>query len=147
MKKSITLIELVKFYGIDEKDNERIEDRWIVGYFFNKKRIKQALALCKKKKKDDEEIVITQFEMECSPNQKYVYILFYEYSIIVDNQFQDFYEYFKPQSTFKKCTILKKKLMDNERYQINSIKIYDESIDGFHVEKIKIDYISYINYH
>ena len=102
MKKSITLIELVKFYGIDEKDNERIEDRWIVGYFFNKKRIKQALALCKKKKKDDEEIVITQFEMECSPNQKYVYILFYEYSIIVDNQFQDFYEYFKPQSTFKK---------------------------------------------
>jgi hypothetical protein len=29
MKRKITLIELVSFEGIDETDNERIEDRYI----------------------------------------------------------------------------------------------------------------------
>ena len=33
MKRKITLLDLVDFRGIDEKDNEPIEDRWIIGYF------------------------------------------------------------------------------------------------------------------
>lgn len=148
MKRKITLIELVSFEGIDETDNERIEDRYIVGYFFNQDKINDAILLCKEKKEKDEEIVLTEYEMECSPNQKYVYVLSYEYTIIVNDQFQDFYYIFEPQSSKRKCFLMKQSLTKDKKYQRSPEKIYeDNTIDGFYIAKMEIDCVFTVNYH
>lgn len=147
MKMKLKLIELVSFEGIDEFDNERIEDRYIIGYFSNDLIKNEALDLCKKEKNKDEEIIVTDYEISCSPNQQYVYVLFYEYSILHDKQYQDFYEYYEPLSNYKKCNDMKKRLCKKTKYKKDSNKIYDGTIDGFHIEKIKINYISHINFH
>lgn len=140
MKRKITLIETVDFFGIDEIDGERIENRYIIGYFFDEKKIEEALCYYKEYKKESEEIVISEFDFKCSKYQKYVYVLFYEYSLIVDGEFQDFYEHFEPLSSYKKCLKTKNELLKNKKYQIDSKKIFDDSKDGFHIEKIKINF-------
>lgn len=76
MKRKITLLDLVDFRGIDEKDNEPIEGRWIIGYFLDEKIKNKALEIYEEKKEGNEEIQIKEFDFSCSPNQKHVYVLF-----------------------------------------------------------------------
>ncbi len=151
MKRKITLLDLVDFRGIDEKDNEPIEGRWIIGYFLDEKIKNKALEIYEEKKEGNEEIQIKEFDFSCSPNQKYVYVLFFEYSVLIDDAEQDknidpddqytyYYYYFEPLSSYEKCLKLKEKLLEDDKYKVKDYMIYD-SDDGFHIEKIKINEI------
>ena len=146
MKKNFYLLELIDYDHFDEKDNEDVEERYIIGYFSSIVTLVKAISLCEERKEANEKIKVTEQEVECGYNQKYVYVLFYEYSILNDNDYSDFYEYFKPQSSYKKCFIQKEELLKLDKYRNNGNRLFDGSIDGFRVEKIKIDYISHINY-
>lgn len=146
MKKALFLLELIDYDHYDEIDKEDVEERYIIGYFSNSKNLDDAISLCKKRKEINEKIEITEFNFECGYNQKFVYVLFFEYSILKDNEYSDFYEYFEPQSSYKKCIIQKGKLLKMDKYKNRSNRIYEDSNDGFRVEKIKINFISHIDY-
>lgn len=146
MKKLIYLLELVDYDHFDESDNVDVEERWIIGYFSSEESLNDAILLCNQRKNENEEITISQKLVECGSNQKYVYVLFYEYSIITDGEYVDYYEYFDPQSSYKKCIALKNELIKDVKYQNDGNRIYDGTVDGFRVDKIKIDFISHINY-
>ena len=146
MKKILTLLELIDYDYYDVIDKENVEERYIVGYFFNSKCFNEAISLCETRKEINEKIKITEFNFECNYNQKYVYVLFYEYSILNNNEYTDYYEYFEPQSSYKKCLNQKNKLLKNNKYKKSFNRIFDGSKDGFRIEKIKIDFISHINY-
>ncbi|MBE5731011.1 MAG: hypothetical protein E7350_03590 [Clostridiales bacterium] len=146
MKRLIYLLELVDYDYFDEVENVDVEERWIIGYFSSEESLNDAISLCNQRKNKNEKITITQKLVECGNNQKYVYVLFYEYSIITDGEYVDYYEYFDPQSTYKKCIALKNELIKDVKYQNDGHRIYDGTTDGFRVYKIKIDFISHINY-
>lgn len=146
MKCLIYLLELIDYDHYDETDNEDVEERYIIGYFSNKESLEQAIALCQKRKTPHEEIRISEIAMECGNNQKYVYVLFYEYSIMDNGDWADYYEYFAPQSSYSKCVAQKKQLKQISKYQDNKSRIYDDSIDGFRIEKIKMNYIAHVSY-
>ena len=146
MKKTLYLLELIDYDHYDEIEKEDVEERYIIGYFLNPKHLNQAISLCKERKEINEKINITEFNFECSYNQKFVYVLFFEYSILKNNEYFDFYEYFEPQSSLKKCIKQKEKLLKMKKYKNSYDRIFDDSKDGFRVEKIKIDFISHINY-
>lgn len=146
MGKKLFLLELVDYDHYDEIDKEAIEERYIIGYFFSKKILEQAILLCEKRKNINEKIKITELNFECGNNQKFVYVLFFEYSILKENEYADFYEYFEPKSSYKKCIEQKNSLLMKEKYKETYDRIYENSKDGFRIEKIKIDFISHINY-
>lgn len=146
MKKALFLLELIDYDHYDEIDKEDVEERYIIGYFSNTKCLDDAISLCKKRKEINEKTEITEFNFECGYNQKFVYVLFFEYTLLKDNEYSDFYEYFEPQSSYKKCIIQKEKLLKMDKYKNRYNRIYEDSKDGFRVEKIKINFISHINY-
>ena len=76
-----------------------------------------------------------------------MYVLFYEYTLICNGEYSDFYENFEPHSNYNKCIEEKQELLKNEKYQNNGERIFENSRDGFRVAKIKINHIDYINYH
>ena len=146
MKKTLFLLELIDYDHYDEIDEEDVEERYIIGYFFNSTYLDEAISLCKKRKESNEKIKITKFDFECGNNQKFVYVLFFEYSTLVDNEYSDYYEYFEPQSSYKKCIKQKENLLNMNKYNKNNTFIFEDSKDGFRIDKIKIDFISHINY-
>lgn len=146
MKKKLFLLELIDYDHYDEIDKEDVEERYIIGYFSSLKHLEQAISLCKKRKNANEKMEITEFNFECGNNQKFVYVLFFEYFVLKENEYADFYEYFAPQSSYKKCIVQKKNLLQMEKYKDTCNRIFEDSKDGFRIEKIKIDFISHINY-
>lgn len=146
MKKPLYLLELVDYDYYDEIDQEDVEDRYIIGYFFDKTHLNEAISLCEKRKGINEKIEITKFDFECGNNQKYVYVLFFEYSTLTDNEYSDFYYYFEPQCSYKKCLKQKENLLKINKYNKKQDRIFEDSKDGFRIDKIKINFISHINY-
>lgn len=146
MKKKIFLLELIDYDYYDEIDKENVEERYIIGYFSNLKCLGQAILLCQKRKNTNETIKTTEFNIECGHNQKFVYVLFYEYCILRENEYADFYEYFDPQSSYEKCIAQKNNLLKMKKYKETCNRVFEDSKDGFRIEKIKIDFISHINY-
>lgn len=146
MKRKMYILELIDFDHYDEVDKENVEERYIIGYFFNTAILDEAIILCKKRKNSNEKIVLNEINFECSPNQKYVYVLFYEYSKYVNNEINDYYDYFEPYSNRLKCNRKKEKLLLEDKYKVTDDKVFDDSLDGFRVEKIRIDFISHINF-
>jgi len=147
MKKDIFLVELVNYYYYDETDHENVEDRHIIGYFFDIDIMNQAIELCNDRKKESEQVVITKESIDCNYNQKFVYVLCYEYSLFDGNNYTDYYYHFEPFSNYNKCMIQKDKLLNEQKYMNDGKKIFYDSIDGFYVDKILTDTIFYINYH
>ena len=82
MKSKLYLLELINYDHYDALEDEHVEDRWIIGYFSDLTILESAIALCEERKETEEKICITEIPFDCSPNQKFVYVLFYEYSIL-----------------------------------------------------------------
>ena len=118
----------------------------IFNSYFGESIMKRAIEMCNKKKEPDEEVKITKYSFSCSSNQKYVYVLFYEYSTLIDGEYTDYYYYFEPCSNVSKCLKQKTELQKNEKYMHNENKIYDNSKDGFRIAKVWINFIDHIIY-
>ena len=100
MKKKIYLLELVEFYYYDTKDDENVEDRWIIGYFLTLSKLVEAISKCFDLKKETERIVVTSFDIKLNYNQKFVYVLSYEYSYLLNNNYIDYSYVF---GKFQRC--------------------------------------------
>ncbi len=141
MIKKLYSVEIVDFDFFDISEKTSVEDRKIVGYFFNVNIKNKAVEICNKKKNDDEIVRVTEYDFECSSNQKYLYLLWFEYSVFSNGEYDDYYEIFGPFSNKKKCLNLKRKLLEYDEYKINKNKIF-ETKDGFYINKVLIDNIS-----
>ena len=141
----IYLLEQRKFYYIDVNDNENVEDNFIIGYFTADKIIK-AKNYCIDKGISEKELFVEEYDFQFKKNRKYVYILMYEYSRVCSNdRFEDYYYKFQPMHSRKECLVLKKQLLNEEKYQKTLNKIYD-SKDGFFIDKIEINFMSHVDY-
>ena len=143
MKKSYYLVENIKYYYYDEEEQEDVEDRWFVGIFSTfEKSIKVKKMLETSEYVDD--IRITKYDVNCGNNQKYIYILIYEYSLLIDDIYHDYYYNFDPKSSEKECIELRNSLFKLDKYKIDSKKIYDEeTYFGFGIMKFEIDMLLY----
>ena len=56
MRQIIYYLELVNYDHYDEIEQVDVEDRYIIGYFNDKKMLQQAVSLCEEKKLPNEEI-------------------------------------------------------------------------------------------
>ena len=140
------ILELTEYFGFDECDNEEIEDKKIIGYFLDENIFRYAVRLCKEKKKENEIIVIHECFFNHRKNQRNVYVLNYDYSILSDEGYTDYYEWFEPKSSYKECLKQKESLITLEKYKKDNNKIFFNTEDGFWIDKIEINFISYINY-
>ncbi|MDO4378451.1 MAG: hypothetical protein Q4C64_04775 [Erysipelotrichia bacterium] len=103
MIRDLYYIELYEYCYYDKIDDEIVENRSCVGYFFDERRKDKVVEMCNKLKGKREEVIVTKYAFECSPNQKYVYELSYGYSIIRFGEYEDYYQWFEPMSSRKKC--------------------------------------------
>ena len=62
------MLELVEFYYYDTKDDENVEDRWIIGYFLTLSKLVEAISKCSDLKKETERIVVTSFDIKLNYN-------------------------------------------------------------------------------
>lgn len=140
----IFLLETRIFYYFDENDGENVEDIYLVGYFSTQEKVAMAIEKCVNAGVKKEELVCTEIDFSMSKNQKYVYVLWYEYSIIDENgDYTDYYYKFPPLTNIKKCIRLKEKLLKENFYKPIKTKIFDDYTDrGFSINKEKIDEIS-----
>ncbi len=137
--KKLYLVEEWKFYYKDPIDGEDVEDIRLIGYFTTMDKVLNAIKVCINHGVKKEEIRITEIEFEAK-NQKYVYILYYEYSIEGEEGFTDYYYNFEPLTNKKKCLQLKEKLLKDDFYKPTENKIFDDYTDrGFSIRKELID--------
>ncbi len=144
--KKIFLLEYIDYYGFDETDGENIESRNIIGYFTTQEKLNEAKALCLQDEISEKDLYVTEYNIKAGANQKFVYLLNYEYSIKVNDEYTDYYYYFEPQVNAKQCNEQKKQLLKESKYKKTPEKIYYDSPDGFYIDKIKLDYIAHIGY-
>ena len=144
--KNVYLVEVVYYDAFDSLENENVEDRYIIGYFSVAAKAEQAIKECVKHGIPKNTLCVKEFEFPSAPNQKYVYVLNYEYSRLTDNGYEDYYYYFAPQSNKAKCLEQKKQLLLCPKYQPTAETIFTTTKDGFFVDKIKIDFLSHVDY-
>ena len=146
MKRDLYYVELVNFDYYDEVDDENVESRYGIGYFTDEKIKNEAIELCKARKEGGEKIVITKYTLDLNYNQKYIYVLLYEYSIEDNEEYTDYYYRFEPMNNPKKCLEYKQKICNEPRYRDDGNRIFYDTPDGFYIEKAKINMIVHINY-
>lgn len=140
MHRKIYLLELVEFYYCDKNDGEDVEDRWIIGYFTQFSKLEEYLKNCFLCKKNSEKVVVTPFEVDINYNQKYIYILSYEYTYLIDGHYVDYSYVFEPQRNYTDCMELMNRIKMEDKYSHNDEKIYDENSKlGFFVEKYELN--------
>ena len=142
----IYMVEFHRFYYFDKLDQEAVEDRYTVGYFSTNELAENAIhkCICESgySKKDFQ---IIEYDLNISKNQKYLYILNYEFSVLNgDGEYEDFYYKYSPCTNVKKCIELKQFLIQNKMINIKKNAIYDVSKDGFYIDKIKIDFVNVV---
>lgn len=137
----IYLLEYRDFYFHDEKDDEDVEDRVLLGYFSSTIKINEAIEICIQHKIDKSKLQITEYSFKANANQKYVYVLGYEYSILDKNEeYIDFFYNFEPMTNLKQCLFLKNQLIHENKYKVTENKIFDSETDnGFYVSKMQIN--------
>ena len=144
----IYMVEFNKFYYFDNVDQEAVEDRETIGYFTSVELANNAIEICMNKlryKRDEFNII--EYDIKCGRNQKYLYVLNYEYSIKNEKgEYEDFYYNFEPCSNKDKCIEMKNDLILNNKIKIKKNAIYDVSIDGFYIDKIKINFTIYSSF-
>ncbi len=143
MIRDLYYIELYEYCYYDKIDDEIVENRSFIGYFFDERRKDEVIEMCNKLKEKREEVIVKKIPFECSPNQKYVYELFYEYSIIRFEEYEDYSYIFEPPfSNRKKCLEKKKELLKDSKYQHREYKVYENYTDkGFYIAKTEINSI------
>lgn len=146
MEKKIFLLEYIDYDHYDEIDQENVEERYIIGYFSSEYYLNVAKKHCQEKGIKKDLLVVTDYYVNLRSNQKNIFLLNYEYSILRNNEYEDYYYYFEPCGTMRECMVLKERLLEESKYQADRNKIYNDSIDGFFIKKIKINFLSHISY-
>lgn len=142
--KKIYLLEYREFYYHDDFDDEDVEYRRTMGYFSSMEKVNCAIETCINHGIDSTKLFTKEYSFVASKNQKYVYILGYEYSILSNenDDYEDYFYDFEPMQNEEKCWKLKESLMQKKKYMKTPNKIFDsDSIDGFSICKMKIDSI------
>ena len=141
--KSVYRLERVKYYFFDKVENENVEERFILGHFSSLKKLYEAISICLKNGFCEQELVISTFFDKFTHNQKYVYVLSHQYSIVDEKGMYIDYEYiFNPFSNKGKCVSLMNTLKENSKYSESSSKFYDkQSMKGFYISKQRIDHL------
>lgn len=142
----IYMVEFNRFYYFDCYDKEAVEDRYTIGYYTFIELANNAILKCMNETGyKREEYNIIEYDILCGRNQKYLYVLNYEFSIKNEQgEYEDFYYKFEPCSNKSKCLDMKNELIQNDKIKIKNNAIYYASIDGFYVDKIKINFTNVI---
>lgn len=142
----IYMVEFNRFYYFDCSDQEAVEDRYTIGYFTSIELANNAIERCiKETGYMRDEFNVIEYDVKCGRNQKYLYVLNYEFSIKnKKGDYEDFYYKFEPCSNKNKCIDMKLELIHNNKIKIKNNAIYDVSIDGFYIDKIKINFINVV---
>lgn len=144
--KKFFLLEYVKYRGFEELTQEDVEIKFIIGYFTTQEKLNMAKTLCLEYGLSARKLHVKEFDMQVGVNQKFVYVLNYTYSVKVDGIYTDYYSFFNPQISAKLCKEQKKQLLQESKYQRKPAKIYEDSPDGFFIDRIKFDFVSYIGF-
>lgn len=141
INKKIFRLDKVKFYYYDSVDNENVEDLYVLGYFDSQEELDKALLVCKQYGVDKGELSVQEFFVELANNQKFIYELSYEYSVLnSDKQYVDYSYVFPPQRSREKCLGLKFELQKLKKYRPSQNKIVDKKTDqGFWIEKWELN--------
>ena len=138
MYKKIYRLDYVQFFYHDEIDNEDVEIRKIIGFFSSKDKANAARKICNENGKISKNCFqVKEFNICLNYNQKYVYYIFLDYTIIdpKDGQYVDYLQIFPPRSSILKCQLEKETILKTEKYKfINRDEIY--------ISRRKIDNIS-----
>ncbi len=143
----IYLVEFLRYYYKDNIDNEDVEDRYTIGYFSSSKLAYKAVKECLEndEKLNEKDFIITELNFKYTKNQKYLYVLNYEYSIINDkNLYEDFYYKYPPCKNKKECKEQKKNIINSKNFSKKENALYDISKDGFYIDKILINFTNKI---
>ena len=133
-------LEKVEYFGYDPEDDENIEERIVLGHFSSLEKLTEAIEICLQNGINQKNIFISSFFDSFAPNQKYVYVLSHQYSLIDGEQYIDYEYIFPPLSNKKKCLALKEKLKNDPKYAFHEERCYDlDPPDGFCISKSKID--------
>lgn len=147
MRRKLVVVELVYFDHYDKHDKVNVEERYIIGYFFSAKELERAIKLCEEQKKPGGEIKLTVYNFKCTPEQSYVYVLSYQYTIVNENGEREYvYENFGPQCFYYKCIIQKEKLLKRRKYRDTRNRIFEDTKDGFKIRQRIVDFIYRIDY-
>ena len=143
MRLKIFSLDEYKYHYTDPLDGEKVEDIHQIGFFDSEEELNRAIKICKRFgiPEQNRELRIFDFDINLSPNQKYLYTLEYGYSIkSEEGNYNDyFYDFPPPKKSRRECMVLKKDLLQNIIYQPNPNKIYDLSSDGFIIAKWQIN--------
>lgn len=136
-------VEFVRYFYYDEIDQEDVETRYTVGYFTSMVLANKAIEKCMKERGlPRSEFKIYTLDIECGNNQKYLYVLYYEFSLLdKEGNYLDYYYNFEPCSTKMKCIALKEKLITTKKVKILDDAIYYDSRDGFSINKHEINHV------
>ena len=89
--KRIFRLEKIKFYYYDKAEKENVEDLYVLGYFSSREELDKAMLICKQYGIDGGELSVQEFLVELAENQKFIYELSYEYSVLnADGQYVDY---------------------------------------------------------
>ncbi len=138
----IYLLEYREYYYHDESDDEDVEYRSAVGYFSDMEKVNSAIKMCVNHGLDSTKLFVKEYSFIANKNQKYVYILGYEFSILHDksDDYVDYFYIFEPLKNEKDCWKLRDHLVMDKKYMKSSNKIFDsDSEEGFSVCKMKIN--------
>lgn len=140
--KIIYRLEEVKYTFYDEFEDENIEERRLLGHFTTVEKLAEAINICISSGIDRNNIFITSFYDQFSSNQKYVYILSHQYSLIENDKYVDYEYIFAPLSNRKKCLLLKTRLQKEKKYAFDEKRFYNlQPPDGFYISKQKINFL------
>ena len=134
-------LDKVKFYRFDWKDKEEVEERFNLGYFSSLEELDKAVAVCVENDVPFKSLEAMRFDFDYKKNQKYIYELGYEYSILnKKKQYVDYSYLFAPQNSIAACKKLKKEVLKIDKYKPAPEKIFDDQApDGFWLVKLKLN--------
>lgn len=141
MSDYIYRLEKVKFYRFDRKDQEAVEDRYLIGYFSSPEELEKAVAICEENGIPAKNLEAMRFDFTYIGKGKTVYELSYGYSILNrKKQYVDYYYSFAPQNSVSACKKLKKEILKIDKFKPSPEKIFDDDMpDGFWIEKLSIN--------
>ena len=140
--REIYRLEYVKKYYYDFEDNENVEERLILGHFSSKEKLDEAKQKCINNGFEESSLIISSFFDKFSKNQKYVYVLSHQYSVLDNDRYIDYEYIFPPLSNRQKCLSLKSCLIEDPKYAFSKKRCYDiQPPDGFYISKQIIDFL------
>ncbi len=136
----IYLLRQKKVHYFDEEDSESVESTFTIGYLSSKK-LEEGKACCLSKGVPKEEIDIEEYDMGKRGYRRFIYVLRYEFTRIKQGEYHDYYYHFPPLRSKTECLRLKQSLLLQKKYQADDSKIYEDTPDGFFIDKVEVDYM------